>query len=294
LSFDFQKAGFVIKFQFAEKERTFSDQFSKASNYFQNLKGSEEKLKYRLIKSIEFLQKAENIVPGTYTVVLSPEAAGIFAHESIGHFSEADFFNESSSEKSWKIGKRTGSKIISIIDDGNQPGLGFTPFDDEGTKSKPTFLIRDGIFFGRLHNASTAAAYGETLTGNARAVNFSYEPIIRMTSTYVKEGTKSLYELISTVDKGILVVSMKGGTGMSTFSLAPSLAYMIRKGTIAEPVMISVISGDVNTTLKEIDGVSDNVELSTFINGGCGKLDQYPLTIGFGGPYVRVKKMDVR
>ena len=46
---------------------------------------------------------------------------------------------------------------------------------------------------------------------------------------------------------------------MSTFTLAPSIAFMIRDGKIAEPVNISVISGTKKTGFKLI--LSPKIEI---------------------------------
>ena len=84
------------------------------------------------------------------------------------------------------------------------------------------------------------------------------------------------------------------GSGMTTFTIAPKRAYMIRDGKIAEPVMIAVITGNVMETLDEIDGISSEVTLFSFALGGCGKMEQFPLPVGFGGPYIRVHGIQVQ
>ena len=81
---------------------------------------------------------------------------------------------------------------------------------------------------------------------------------------------------------------------MSKFTIAPSVAYEIVDGKISSPVKISVITGDVFTTLGLINGLSDKVELLSFVTGGCGKMEQSGLPVGFGGPYVRVSEMFVQ
>jgi len=197
-------------------------------------------------------------------------------------------------KKEWALGKKVGSDILSIVDSGQIPGSGYVPYDDEGTAAKETYLIKDGILTGRLHSASTAAALEEGLTGNARAISFEYEPIVRMTTTYIKPGSKTFDELVSEVDDGYLIETIKHGSGLSTFTIAPSLAYRIENGKITDPVNIAVISGTVFETLSEIDGLSDKLELLSFVTGGCGKMEQYPLPVGFGGPYVRVRNMMVQ
>ena len=81
---------------------------------------------------------------------------------------------------------------------------------------------------------------------------------------------------------------------MSKFTMAPHVCYEIENGKIVRPVKISVITGDVFKTLGLIDGLSDKVELLSFVGGGCGKMEQQGLPVGFGGPYVRVSKMFVQ
>ena len=98
-----------------------------------------------------------------------------------------------------------GADLLSIIDDGNEMGTGFVPFDDEGSKAKKTYLIKKGMLSGRLHNSVTASSLGEELTGNARAVNFEFEPIVRMTTTYIDSGSSSFEDLISGIEKGVYI-----------------------------------------------------------------------------------------
>jgi TldD protein len=197
-------------------------------------------------------------------------------------------------KKEWAMGKEVGVETLSIVDDGNEMGVGYTPYDDEGTKAKKTYLIKDGKLSGRLHSTLTASDLEEELTGNARAVNFEFEPIVRMTTTYIMPGKKTKDELISEIKEGILVEDLKHGSGMSTFTIAPSIAYMIRDGKIAEPVSVSVLTGNVFKTLGEIDGLSNELELFSFVRGGCGKMEQFPLSVGFGGPYVRINNINVQ
>ena len=102
-----------------------------------------------------------------------------------------------------------------------------------------------------------------------RAMNFEFEPIVRMTTTYIEKGERPLQDIISEIDKGIFVDTIVHGSGLSTFTLAPSRAYMIEEGKITQPVRISVVTGNVFETLSEVDAVSSEFELLGFV-GGCG------------------------
>ena len=115
-----------------------------------------------------------------------------------------------------------------------------------------------------------------------------------MTNTYIEAGDLTFDQLIEPIEKGYYIKSIKHGSGMSTFTIAPHIAYEIKDGKIFRPVQISVITGNVFETLGLIDGLTDKCEMKSFVTGGCGKMEQYPLPVGFGGPYVRVSKMKVQ
>lgn len=219
----------------------------------------------------------------------------MFAHESFGHKSEADFMlGDETMKKEWEIGKKVGSEQLSILESGTFAGCGYVPYDDEGTKATKTYLIKNGVLTGRLHSAETAAALGENVTGNARAISTEYEPIVRMTTTVIEGGNKTFEELLAGVKRGYFIKTIKHGSGMSVFTIAPNIAYEIENGKIGRPVKISVISGDVFRTLNLIDGLTEKSEILCFVTGGCGKMEQHPLPVGFGAPYVSVSEMKVQ
>lgn len=264
-------------------------------NDFSKLADHQDALRREIERALDFARRAVPVEPGVYTCVLSPMVAGVFAHESFGHKSESDFMvGDETMMREWKLGSQVGAPILSIRESGEIDGSGYVPFDDEGTKAKDNYLIKQGKLVGRLHSGYTAAKLSENLTGNARAMNFQYEPIVRMTTTYIDKGDLTKEELFAGVEKGIYIENYSHGSGMSTFTIAPQRAYIIENGKETTPVKISVISGNVMRTLGEIDGLSNEVTLCSFGLGGCGKMEQFPLRVGMGGPYVRVKGIKVQ
>jgi len=265
------------------------------ANSFDNLHKQLPSIEEDTIKNIDFVKNAIPIEAGEYAVFMSPLVTGVFTHESFGHKSESDFMVGSEEmKKIWNIGKQVGSEILSIVDSGEYLNTGYTPFDDEGTACKETVIIHKGILTGRLHSAPTAVDLNEELTGNARSLNFEFEPIVRMTSTYIKPGQEPYKSILSSIEKGIYLDTCKHGSGMSTFTIAPARAYLIENGKITKPVKISVVTGDVMSTLNEIGAISQEFELLSFVGGGCGKMEQHPLPVSFGGPYTLVKKLSVQ
>lgn len=293
--FDKQTCGVRIGFDLSYKEEKYSSRYTCGKLFFHELLGLEAELREEIDKSVDFVKRARPVEPGIYTVLFSPEAAGVFTHESFGHKSESDFMvGDESMKEEWAIGKQIAKPLLTIIDDGSELGNGYTPYDDEGTKCRKNYIIKDGLLRGRLHSSQTAAILEEGVTGNARAMNFEYEPIVRMTTTYIAKGNRPLKDIIGEINRGIYVDTIKHGSGMSTFTIAPSRAYKIENGKITNPVKVSVVTGNVFEALNEVDAISEEFELLSFVGGGCGKMEQYPLPVGFGGPYTRVNKLKVQ
>jgi TldD protein len=259
-----------------------------------DLKNISGKLREDIKESKKFIG-APSVKPGDYTVILSPKASGVFAHESFGHKSEADFMlGDDKMKQEWKMGMTVGSELLSIIDDPTFfPSPGNILYDDEGVKGKKTYLVKKGKLSGRLHSKKTAMDLKEEPQGNGRGMDYSFEPIVRMTTTYIEPGNMTFSDLIKDIEYGIYIKEIKHGSGMSTFTIAPDRSYMIRNGKICDPVKVSVISGSVFETLGLIDGVADDLMVPVSPFTGCGKMEQFPLHVGIGGPSIRVKKMKV-
>lgn len=295
ITYDYQTCGLSFACDMTEGEKKFSGHWQKGATRFDELKGLDDEIRAAMAEQTAFMRNSVPVTPGKYPVVLSPEAAGVFAHESFGHKSESDFMlSDETMRDEWQLGKIVGSPILSIAECGSVPGCGYVPYDDEGTKARRNYLIKDGKLVGRLHNAQTAAVLDEPTTGNARAIDCTFEPIVRMTTTYIEGGDMDFDELIAPIKKGYFIKTIKHGSGMSTFTIAPSLAYEITDGKLGRPVQISVLTGSVFETLGLIDGLTRDVKLLSFVTGGCGKMEQMGLPVGFGGPYVRVSSMNVQ
>ncbi len=293
--YDQNLAGAVAFYTLVDGEHRYED---RSNIFFQNAKGQTEYALSELNKLITEGKKfltAPTVEPGKYKVLLDSEITGIFTHESFEHKSEADFMlGDEAIKEEWQMGQKVGSDILTIVDEGNTEGSsGHVPIDDEGNMKEKIYLIRSGKLAGRLHSTQTAILLDEKPTGNARAMNFQYEPIVRMTNTYIEAGEKSVDEMISGVDEGLFIKGARHGMGMSTFTIAPSKAYRIKDGKIGEPVKVSVISGNVFETLNLIDEVGNDFLIKSSAFGGCGKMEQFPLPVADGGPTILVREMTV-
>ena len=257
---------------------------------FKTISGLRQQVEQMAKHAVELLS-APQVKGGEYTVVLDPVLAGVFAHEAFGHLSEADFVYENDRLRQIMVlGRRFGSKELSIVDNAAIPGLrGSYKYDDEGVPATKTYLIREGELVGRLHSRETAAKMGEKPTGNARAINYHYPPIVRMTNTYIEPGSASFDDIIGDIKEGVYAKNWFGGTtAMEMFTFSAGEAYMIRNGRLAEALRPVVLSGNVFTTLNNIDAIGNDLEMNQ--GGGCGKGAQMPLPVSNGSPHIRINK----
>ena len=236
------------------------------------------------------LLSAPQVKGGEHTVILDPILAGVFAHEAFGHLSESDFvYQNENLRQIMVLGKRFGGKHLNIVDDPTIPNLrGSYRYDDEGTPARKTYLIREGILEGRLHSRETAARMGEMATGNARAINYLFPPIVRMSNTFIEPGSASFEEMLGDIEEGVYVKDWYGGTtSLEMFTFSAGEAYMIRHGRLAELLRPVVLTGNVFTTLQNIDAVGNDLEMNQ--GGGCGKGGQSPLPVSNGSPHIRIR-----
>ena len=237
------------------------------------------------------LLSAPQVKGGEYTVVLDPILAGVFVHEAFGHLSEADHIYENERLRQIMVlGKKFGGKELNIIDSAARPDLrGSYKYDDEGVAATKTYLIKAGELVGRLHSRETAAKMNEKPTGNARAMNYRFPPIVRMTNTYIEPGQGSFDDLIADIKEGVYAKNWFGGTtSMEMFTFSAGEAYMIRNGKVAEALRPVVLTGNVFITLNNIDAIGNDLDMNQ--GGGCGKGGQYPLPVANGSPHIRIRK----
>ncbi|MCL5442137.1 MAG: TldD/PmbA family protein [Candidatus Marsarchaeota archaeon] len=181
-------------------------------------------------------------------VVISPEISGIAVHESIGHPNESDrvFGREAAQAgtsyiNGGNLGLKVGSAAVTIIDEPQISGSnGYYKYDDEGVIGRKKTIIKKGIQNELLTNREYAAMLGTRSNGSARSSSYSFEPIVRMSNTYLQKGSATFDELVSEARNGIYVKSFNGWNIDDTRSFSMyqgNEAYIIRNGRIAEPVM---------------------------------------------------------
>lgn len=233
------------------------------------------------------LLKARTPKGGEMPVVLDQELAGVFAHEAVGHASEADLVLEGDSILENRIGEQIASPLINIIDDPTLHEFGYYPFDAEGSQSKRTEIIKDGIFNSYLHSRETAAKLGGT-PGNCRAQGYSM-PVVRMSNTFIDNGDSRFEEMLEEVRNGMYLVGSRGGqvnTGEGIFQFNAEKGYIIKNGELTGLLRDVSLSGKTLEILNHVTLVGNDLKMTA---GRCGKAGQL-VPVSDGSPHIAISK----
>ncbi|BBL63578.1 TldD protein, part of TldE/TldD proteolytic complex [Methanosarcina mazei TMA] len=233
------------------------------------------------------LLKAKTPKGGEMPVVLDQELAGVFAHEAVGHASEADLVLEGDSILENRIGEQIASPLITIIDDPTLHEFGYYPFDAEGSESKRTEIIKDGIFNSYLHSRETAAKLGGT-PGNCRAQGYSM-PVVRMSNTFIDNGDSRFEEMLEEVKDGMYLIGSRGGqvnTGEGIFQFNAEKGYLIKNGELTGLLRDVSLSGKTLEILNHVTLVGNDLKMTA---GRCGKAGQL-VPVSDGSPHIAISK----
>lgn len=228
---------------------------------------------------------ASSIKSGDYTIVLRNNASADLLEAFWGIFSAENVQKDLSLLKG-KLGEKIASDKFSIIDDPFMAvGLASKSFDGEGVACKYKKVVDRGVLKTYLHNLKTAKKDKVETTGNASKSSYKSPIDITPTNFYIEKGSKSLEELISSIDKGILISDLQGlHSGLNTVSGDFSLAaegYEIENGKIKRPVEQITVAGNYFELLKNIEEVGSDLKFGL------------PGEAYIGSPSLKIKKLSI-
>lgn len=239
--------------------------------------------------------EAEEAPAGTMTVVLGSGWPGILLHEAIGHGLEGDFNRKGTSAFSGRVGEKVASPLCTVVDDGTLEGRrGSLSIDDEGTPTRCTTLIENGILRGYMQDRLNARLMGVAPTGNGRRESYQHLPMPRMTNTYMLAGESDPEEILRSVSRGLYAKNFGGGQVDITsgkFVFSASEAYLIEGGRITRPVRGATLIGNGPEVLTRVSMVGNDLALDSGV-GTCGK-DGQSVPVGVGQPTLRIDGLTV-
>ena len=213
---------------------------------------------------------AQSIEPGDYPVVLE-EYAVVDILDMLGYLGFSALAVQE--ERSFvEVGKRVGSPLVTIRDDGADPAGLPMAIDYEGVTKQRVPLIDAGVCAGLVYDSQTAARAGVHSTGHGLPAPNPYGPF--PLNMVMDGGSSSREELIGGLDRGLLVTRFH-----YTNPVHPKLAivtgmtrdgtFLVEGGKIVGPVRNMRFT---QSYLEAIGGVSavgrERKTLKGFL-GGC-------------------------
>ena len=232
---------------------------------------------------------------GEMPVVLGPGWPAILLHEAIGHGLEGDFNRKKTSAFSDLMGQRVAAPGVTVVDDGTlENRRGSLSMDDEGTPTRQTVLIEDGILAGYMQDRMNANLMSMSSTGNGRRESYAHAPMPRMTNTIMENGSYNPEEIIKSVKKGLYAVNFGGGQVDITsgkFVFTCTEAYQIDNGKIGPAVKGATLIGSGPDALKKVSMIGNDMQLDPGV-GTCGK-DGQGVPVGVGQPTTLLDEITV-
>jgi TldD protein len=238
--------------------------------------------------------KARPAPSGSLPVVIKAGSGGVLFHEACGHGLEADLVAKGASVYRGKQGEMVASPLVTLVDDGTMTGeWGAIAIDDEGHLSQRNTLIEGGVLTDYMWDFLRARKEGRPSSGNGRRQSYQHLPMVRMTNTFVLNGTEEPAAIIAGTERGVYVAQLGGGqvnTATGDFVFGMTEAYLIENGELTDPIREGNLIGNGPQVLRDIDALGNDFAMGH--PGTCGK-DGQGVPVGDGQPTLRVKAMTI-
>jgi PmbA protein len=167
-----------------------------------------------------------------------------------------------------KIGRNIFSPALTIIDDPlNDKYPGARAWDDEGVACQPLKMVDRGNLKAFYFDLKYAQKMGAVSTGHGYRNGFrGGDPITRNPEPYsghlfIEPGQSSLQDLISSMDRGIIIEGAlgahSGNIPNGDYSIGISPGFYVEKGEVIGRVKDAMAAGNIYETLTQVAGVGN-------------------------------------
>ena len=187
----------------------------------------------------------------TGPVILAPMALGeIVLGTILGNFVDDASLIDGTSIWKNSLGERVADERFTLAFDREREDVVIGGhYTGEGYRAESFDLIRNGVL-----ESFALTQYGANKTGGKRCGNQSG-------NMRVNPGDKTLDELVSGIDRGLLVMRFSGGAPAPSgeFSGVAKNSFLIENGKITDALTETMISGCVPEMLKNVRGISSDL-----------------------------------
>ena len=161
-----------------------------------------------------------------------------------------------------KIDTEITDSNLTIVDNPLlENGMGTSKCDGEGTASKKTTLVEDGVLKSFLYDIYTANKSGCETTSNGYRSSYLTTPDVSPSNLELKfKSSIGLDE----IDSGIITTSVLGAHTANPisgdFSVELSNAFAVENGEITDGVKKAMISGNIYELMKKCEGIKSEIK----------------------------------
>ena len=237
----------------------------------------------RIGEEAQSLLTAEQCPSGTRDIILGGSQVSLQIHESCGHPAELDRvmgweanFSGVSFLEIAQLGKlRYGSDIVTICIDNTLPqGMATVGYDDEGTKSTFSDIVRDGMLVGYEMSNDTARTIGRESNACVRAQSWEFVPMIRMCNLNLLPGDVPFDGLFEDVKDGIYMESNRSWSiddHRLNFQFGCEIAWEVKNGKRGKLLKNPTYAGMTPQFWNSCDAIADEKSWVAWGTPNCGK-----------------------
>jgi len=171
-----------------------------------------------------------------------------------------------------QLGARVASEKLTVWDNGRFPGgIRSALADDEGVETSKKTIIDRGKLQSYVYDSYNANIAGVKATGNGfrrgtRSIEgaFALPTVCAYANVVVKPGNKSLDDIVSQIDKGVLVETLAssevnhitGGFGCEVRN-----ATLIEDAQLTKHVKHALLTGNMYATLKNVFEIGEETKI---------------------------------
>ena len=252
------------------------------------------------------LLSAENCPSETCDLILAPDQMLLQIHESIGHPLELDrILGDERNFAGWSFvqpedfGKlQYGSPKMNVVFDPTVAHeLASYNFDEVGNPSQKKHLIQNGILKAGLGSLESQMRSKISGVANSRSSSWNRAPIDRMANINLEAGDLTLEEMISQVERGVIMHSNKSWSiddYRRKFQFGCEYARLIENGKVTKILKNPNYRGVTVPFWNSLAAVTMSDTIESYGSPYCGKGEpSQVIRVGHSSPYALFNNIEV-
>ena len=196
-------------------------------------------------------------------VMISPGELGEMLSYSVAFALSAESVNKKRSPWGALIDQSVASAEVDLVDDPTERrGALSAAYDDEGVPTTVKKVVENGVLRTFLYDSYNSSVTSRPPSGNGmrrgpRDAQYLFQgsPGCRAVNLVLKPGPRSVEEIISSMDDGVVVEKFAFPTVnpyTGAFALETRLAHLVRRGSIEGQIKHALIVGNMYEGLKNV------------------------------------------